>query len=565
MASSPSNDTEIPQVQSPESQFRSALADLDQRLMRGEPFSGHERNCLFLNTGGARWATASHAGGFDADDDGRGVALTDWDGDGDLDVWTTNRTAPLARFFRNDTAARADSVSFSLRMETGNRQGIGARVEVVLVNAGAKPLVRELRAGEGFLSQSSARLHFGLGPKAKIKSVQVRWPGGTAVESFSGVTPGGAWLLAQGKGKAEKLPAREKSAALKPGPVTLPPQDFPVTVPLAVACPLPQLDYEEVNGAKRTVAELKGSPVLLLLCEGTCDGCAREAADLAKNRDALTQAGIRVLALATERDPDTLKLLDSLPAEFPRGILTKNAAGRLAHQWSLTWEIKLKIGTPGSFLIDAEGKLRVLFRGETSAAMVLAERERLALPAGALFAAAQPFPGTWIEPAPHYQPLPMLETLLGQQDVAAGLDFMQQNEAAFSRSARWPAATRLLALALTSAQRPADAVPWYRITVKADPEDIAAQNNLADALLNTPQRDAAMAEEARAAAEKAVALTNRQAAELLDTLARAELACGQREKALTTAREALGLARQRPGAEALVAALEALVRECGGS
>lgn len=550
-------------MHSPESQFRSAIADLDQRLLRGEPFSGHERNCLFLNTGGPRWATASHAGGFDADDDSRGVAVTDWDGDGDLDVWVTNRTAPMVRFFRNDTAARGDSVSVALRMNKGNRNGIGARVEVVLAGAGAKPLVRELRAGEGFLSQSTSRLHFGLGPKAAIKSVRVRWPGGTDVESFSGVSPGGAWLLVQGKGTAEKLPAREGIAALQTAPVALPPQDFPVAVPLAVACPLPRLEYEELNGAKRQVADLRGSPLLILLCEGACDGCAREAADLTKNREALAKAGIRVLALATEREPETLKLLDSLPAEFSRGILTKNAAGRLAHQWSLTWEIQLKIGTPGSFLLDTEGRLRVLFRGETSAEMVLAEKVRLGLSPELLYSAALPFRGTWIQPVPHYQPLPMLETLLAQQDVDSAQDFLRQNEADFSRSPRWPAAARLLALAMTTAQRHADAVPWYRIAVRADAEDIAAQNNLADALLNAPQRDAAMTTEALAAAEKAAALTNRQAPELLDTLARAQLAGGQRDKALTTAREALSLARQRAAAP-LISALEQLVRECGG-
>ena len=70
--------------------------------MEGRSFSGRERNCCFLNTGGKRFATVSAISGFDFIDDGRGIAVTDWDSDGDLDMWISNRNAPRLRLMRND-------------------------------------------------------------------------------------------------------------------------------------------------------------------------------------------------------------------------------------------------------------------------------------------------------------------------------------------------------------------------------------------------------------------------------------------------------------------------------
>ena len=65
------------------------------RLLReGHSFSGHERNCVFLNDSGNRFSDISAVSGLDFPDDGRGVSVTDWDHDGDLDVWLANRTGP---------------------------------------------------------------------------------------------------------------------------------------------------------------------------------------------------------------------------------------------------------------------------------------------------------------------------------------------------------------------------------------------------------------------------------------------------------------------------------------
>ena len=41
--------------------------------------------------------------GFDVPDDARAIGLTDWDQDGDWDLWVANRNGPQLRFFQNNS------------------------------------------------------------------------------------------------------------------------------------------------------------------------------------------------------------------------------------------------------------------------------------------------------------------------------------------------------------------------------------------------------------------------------------------------------------------------------
>ena len=70
-------------------------------MRQGYSWSGREANTLYLNTNGQGFADASRVTGFGLPDDSRGLALTDWDNDGDVDLWQTNRNAPMLRFFEN--------------------------------------------------------------------------------------------------------------------------------------------------------------------------------------------------------------------------------------------------------------------------------------------------------------------------------------------------------------------------------------------------------------------------------------------------------------------------------
>lgn len=64
---------------------------------------------------------------------------------------------------RNELAT-GHSISFRLKGTTRNRDAMGARVAVELssLDADWQILIGSVRAGEGFLSQSSKAVHFGL-------------------------------------------------------------------------------------------------------------------------------------------------------------------------------------------------------------------------------------------------------------------------------------------------------------------------------------------------------------------------------------------------------------------
>ncbi len=164
MSQSPVRASDVEQASKADSAFRASLSRMNDLIRNGGTFSGHERNCAFLNIEDGTFANISAVSGLDFLDDARTHALVDWDHDGDMDVWTANRTAPQMRLMRNDAPQR-DHHFLAIRLEgsRSNRDAIGARVELVLNESPDQKIIKCLRAGEGFLGQSTKWLQFGLG------------------------------------------------------------------------------------------------------------------------------------------------------------------------------------------------------------------------------------------------------------------------------------------------------------------------------------------------------------------------------------------------------------------
>ena len=145
-------------------------------------FAGYERNCLFNNLGDHVFKNVAAQTRTDSILDGRGVALADFDNNGAMDVLVTNSDAPPT-LYRNTLVQNRHWVEFKLTGTRSNRFAIGARVKVV---TGLTTQIREINCGNGYQSQSTLRLHFGLGAARQIDLVEVRWPNG-AVETFKNV------------------------------------------------------------------------------------------------------------------------------------------------------------------------------------------------------------------------------------------------------------------------------------------------------------------------------------------------------------------------------------------
>ncbi|HUG41616.1 MAG TPA: CRTAC1 family protein [Longimicrobiales bacterium] len=132
---------------------------------------------LFHNTGRGSFVEVGEAAGeaFARPAVGRGVAVADYDRDGDPDVLITVNGGP-PRLLRNDTPPEALGSWLRLRLEgrPPNTHAVGATVTVF---AGDRVQRRRVRTGSSYLSQSETNpLLFGLGPLGVADSVRVEWP-----------------------------------------------------------------------------------------------------------------------------------------------------------------------------------------------------------------------------------------------------------------------------------------------------------------------------------------------------------------------------------------------------
>ena len=106
---------------------------------------------------------------------GRGLAASDFDGDGDLDLLLTQvNGAPL--LLRNDQRSAHHWLSIRLRGRAPNTEALGARVTLE-TPAGTQH--RSVSRNRSYLSQTPSRLHFGLGEQSTVSRLAVRWPDGT--------------------------------------------------------------------------------------------------------------------------------------------------------------------------------------------------------------------------------------------------------------------------------------------------------------------------------------------------------------------------------------------------
>jgi hypothetical protein len=111
---------------------------------------------------------------------GRGCATADVDGDGDLDVLLT-QCPGKPKLLRNDQALGHHWLRLELVGRGGNRDALGARVEVEVAGIEGK-LCQEVVPFRSYLSQNELPLTFGLGAATQADKVVVHWPDGAQQE-----------------------------------------------------------------------------------------------------------------------------------------------------------------------------------------------------------------------------------------------------------------------------------------------------------------------------------------------------------------------------------------------
>ena len=170
------------------------IDDSVRNLARGPAYAQPPH--LFLNNGQGRFRDISTevGSGFRAPKVGRGLALGDFDRDGDLDVLLTTNGGP-AYLYRNDVGNGHRSIRFQLEGRVSNRDAIGAVVEV---EDAAGWQMRRIRSGSSYLSSSMRAATFGVGLQKMVKRVVVRWPNGR-VDEFPGLATGATYHCIEGQ------------------------------------------------------------------------------------------------------------------------------------------------------------------------------------------------------------------------------------------------------------------------------------------------------------------------------------------------------------------------------
>ena len=143
----------------------------------------HQTSQLLLNRGGRFIDVSGGAGsGLQARKSYRGLAVGDLDNDGKPDVVMTS-IDDTPTVLRNATRTLNHWVSIRLVNDGPNAFCIGA---AVIIEAGGKTQIREIRSGGSYVSQNDLHAHFGLGSYAGKINVKVRMPG-SAVRTWTGI------------------------------------------------------------------------------------------------------------------------------------------------------------------------------------------------------------------------------------------------------------------------------------------------------------------------------------------------------------------------------------------
>ena len=176
-------------------QLNGAMLDNIQ-LYHGE-VSYKEPLLMFRNLGKGQFDKVSGALGpdFTRPIAGRGLATADFDNDGDIDIATNNRD-DYPELLRNDGGNTNHWLEVQLVGTRSNRDGLGASLK--LTSEGFAH-VEQAKGGMSYMSASDPRIHFGLGKRTKIESLEITWPSGQ-VDRVANLAPDQIITVKEGAG-----------------------------------------------------------------------------------------------------------------------------------------------------------------------------------------------------------------------------------------------------------------------------------------------------------------------------------------------------------------------------
>ena len=410
-------------------------------VRHGTSWSGRERNCVYLNLGNTsstastsgqnptRFANVSSVSGVDFPDDARAMAVTDWDQDGDLDIWLRNRTAPRVRLLRNDTntSTAKNYISVKLRGTQCNPDAIGAIA--TFIGTDMPPITQSVRAGDAFVSQSSRWLHFG---SSQSGSINVHWPGGK-METFNGLSAGNRYELQQGTGTATSKQPATNERLLTPTTLTALPATDAARIVLPSRLPFPILENasDEQTGGQNSPQGLlitTGIPTLVTFWTNTCPNCRSEISEFVQETEHLAARGLAIVGINLDNlqpSDDVDKTFGSL-AENLRQQTTQKSISTISDLQQSLFDKYPPFVVPLSFLLDSKGNIGVIYRGAVGLDTVFDDMAILTRSNTDLRNLASPFSGTWFtKPASTSEFIEYVAKRLYPRDQGLGLRYFE--------------------------------------------------------------------------------------------------------------------------------------------
>jgi hypothetical protein len=141
----------------------------------------HMNDKLFINEGNLQFTDTDTIFGIQNKYASRGMAYSDYDNDGDLDVLSVVLNVPIngsgwkTILYRNEKGNEKNWLQVSLEGVDVNRDAYGSKI---FVHADGNVLFEEVSGGSSHASHHSSRIHFGLDTISMVDSIEVLWTGG---------------------------------------------------------------------------------------------------------------------------------------------------------------------------------------------------------------------------------------------------------------------------------------------------------------------------------------------------------------------------------------------------
>lgn len=154
---------------------------------------------LLQNDGKGRFTDVGKEAGdyFSTKRSGRGLAVWDFDNDGDMDVVISHVDLQAsAALLRNEGGNNNNWIGLTLEGEQGLASGIGAKITVI---SAGKTQVLVNQWTTGYLSNKEPRVHVGLYKADKVDQLKIKWPDGKE-EVFKNIKSNQYLRVVKGKG-----------------------------------------------------------------------------------------------------------------------------------------------------------------------------------------------------------------------------------------------------------------------------------------------------------------------------------------------------------------------------